>query len=1744
MTDTSESLLIQQDTAIAAIKRVIVNYKKMAKPQITLVKVKSRLDQLEKLWIECRQTHSRLLLVTKAEDQKTIPYFKANVFLDAETAYLDASDTLNEVIAQLDIAGGTSKISPNTDSSVAANSVSVQLPRLSLPKFSGDFSQWGTFRGLFESSVDKNKSLSNTQKLHYLKIHVTGDAALLINNISMSDENYEAAWQILVDEYNDESALIQAHIHKFVSLPSMKTESASELKHLRDTVVSSLTALRNLKRDVDSWDDLLVYLIAQKFAKRTRDEWLLERGCSKNYPTYKEINEFMTLRIRGLIDTIATSDGVSSKNKVVSDVPRNRSSVNNVSIIKCIECSGHVTSDCKNPGRCFLCKRTHHSLLHRAAGSPSKATNAINKTSVNDHVDKESSSNDSCSASQVLVQTVLPADLSVPNTLLATAWVVLRTAEGRAFRLRALLDQGASCSFITESVCQLMRTKRYRTRLQIQCFGDQYNGLAKSRVSVTLESCHNSKVSFPLSAFVYQRITAYAGSKSRVDLQSWPHLRNLQLADPNPSSCHPIHVLIGADLYGSLLLNDLRQGPLGTPTAQLTSLGWILSGPIKNQDSRQESSSAVNLINSVSAAKLEDSRQESTSIVNCLSSEDLDNSLRRFWEIEEVPSKLPLSEEDERCDRFFRDTHTRSSQGRYIVRLPFKSQPPFDLDGSYSIASRFYSTLEQRLLKQPILESEYHNFLSEYLSMGHMERIAEEQASNSSAIYIPHHPVVRPSSSTTKLRVVFNASAKTKSGKSLNDYLMVGPKLQRDLAAIILRWRLFRYVCTADIAKMFRQILINPLDSDYQRILWRPNSQLPVSSFRLLTVTYGLASAPYLAIKVLDQLALDEGNNFPAAVPILQDSIYVDDAIFGADDTHTLLEIRQQLVELLHRGGFQLRKWATNAVELLENIPSEERESASDHFLSEDESLKVLGIVWTPSEDVFRFQVDCCLPEKCTKRSILSIVSKIFDPLGWASPVIIGAKIMLQELWLLKKDWDEDTPLEFRKKWTAYCNILPQLSSVKIPRWTGLHSDSIAIELHGFADASHCAYAAVVYLRVLHSLSDIQVTLLTAKSKVAPLKTISIPRLELNAAVLVTRLLEWTSSSLKLPSSRIYGWTDSTVVLAWLRQHPSTWNTYVANRVSEIQTRLPQVKWQHVRSQENPADCASRGISVSEFATHKLWWSGPDWLSRPSVFWPDHTRSNSEELDSREIASSESRKIQVQLLSTHPEWDLLYQYSSWTRLCRVTAYILRFAQNSCKKLRMSSTCSLYHSLSLSAAEIRNASLYWMSYVQKKNFHAEIKFLKDHAPVPKSSSLISLHPILGKDSLIRLGGRLEHAALSYEEKHPIILPKHRISELLIDHVHKRTLHGGVQLTLRVLRQQYWIISARSLVRAHIHRCIPCIRQRAQAATQLMGDLPNFRVTPSAPFSHTGLDYAGPIHILPIVGRGQKTRKYYFAVFVCLATKAVHLELVEDSSTAAFLAAFRRFVSRRGLPTNLYSDNGTNFRGADRELKQTFQVLLSDPSLKNLLATDGITWKFIPPSAPHFGGLWEAGVKSAKYHLKRAVGAHTLSQTEFSTVLCQVEACLNSRPISALTDEPTDLSALTPGHFIIGRPLIAVPEESALEINPNRLDRWQQVRKITEQIWRSWSSDYLHTLHQRRKWQQDRANLSVNELVLLKNSLLPPSKWQLARITQLHPGPDEKVRVVTVRTVDGELKRPITQICPLPVKSQNENLDSSK
>lgn len=298
------------------------------------------------------------------------------------------------------------------------------------------------------------------------------------------------------------------------------------------------------------------------------------------------------------------------------------------------------------------------------------------------------------------------------------------------------------------------------------------------------------------------------------------------------------------------------------------------------------------------------------------------------------------------------------------------------------------------------------------------------------------------------------------------------------------------------------------------------------------------------------------------------------------------------------------------------------------------------------------------------------------------------------------------------------------------------------------------------------------------------------------------------------------------------------------------------------------------------------------------------------------------------------EWELPYDYSSWTKLVRVTTYVRRFADNLRRK-RLSQPLVLSV---LDVMELRNVAKFWFCLVQQSHFSEELRAMKRGSPVSRSSSLRALNPFRGDDNLLRLGGRLNNAAIGYSEQHPIILPKHRISKLLVDQTHEATLHGDTQLTLRTLRQRYWILGARSLVKTRIRRCAICTRHTTASPIQMMGDLPLPCVTQSPPFSHTGVDYAGPFGITPYVGRGQKTTKHYVALFICLATKAIHLKDVDDCSTAGFIAALQRFASRRGLPSHMYSDNGTNFYGADRELQKSFTALQSDSSVFEKLSND--------------------------------------------------------------------------------------------------------------------------------------------------------------------------------------------------------------
>ncbi|XP_025997293.2 uncharacterized protein LOC113005679 [Solenopsis invicta] len=690
---------------------------------------------------------------------------------------------------------------------------------------------------------------------------------------------------------------------------------------------------------------------------------------------------------------------------------------------------------------------------------------------------------------------------------------------------------------------------------------------------------------------------------------------------------------------------------------------------------------------------------------------------------------------------------------------------------------------------------------------------------------------------------------------------------------------------------MYRQILVDPRDVNYQRILWCKNDSSCPREYKLLTVTYGTAAAPFLALRVLRQLLYDEGPAFPLAMSILQDNIYVDDVLFGADDIPLLRQTRDQTCAVLGRGGFRLRKWSSNSSRLLDDIPEENHGLACSKTLQEDEQLKILGISWSPSQDAFQFRVSVPSSIPRTKRSILSVIARLFDPLGWSAPVTIRAKIFLQKLWQIRVDWDEDINASLSDEWLSIENSLKAIDGLLIDRWIRKGADTVMCEVHGFSDASQKAYAAAVYIRLASLSGERSSMLFLSKSKVAPIKPWSVPRLELAAAVLLSRLVEFTLESLRFPATTpCYCWTDSTVVLAWVTQHPSRWRTFVSNRVADIQTRLPNAAWRHVSTDDNPADCASRGILGSQLASHDLWWSGPSWLRLASSDWPSPIAP----IPAGELPEQRSEKT-VNLVEQLEPWDLASRYSLWPKLLRVTAYILRFVSR-VRDRSLPREIQRDGSLSLSAGEIRYARVFWLKYIQRDSFPLDRHALRSGKPLASKSSLNLLTPFLDEEELIRVGGRLAHAPLPFTTKHPIVLTFHPLVELIVQNAHLRSLHAGTQLTLNVLRQEFWLLRGRSVVRAAIHKCVVCARERAAIPTQLMGNLPQVRVSPpSRAFLSCGLDYAGPILIRSMSGRGIASRKAYIVIFICMATRAAHLEIVDGYATPAFLAAYARFVA---------------------------------------------------------------------------------------------------------------------------------------------------------------------------------------------------------------------------------------------------------
>ncbi|XP_011858761.1 PREDICTED: uncharacterized protein LOC105556289 [Vollenhovia emeryi] len=844
-------------------------------------------------------------------------------------------------------------------------------------------------------------------------------------------------------------------------------------------------------------------------------------------------------------------------------------------------------------------QKRHNTLLHIDGTAASNAPlSGKDKTvakqdalasSAEEPKNTNASSNNASNVSNSLSSCHINGSLS--HILLSTAIIYVCDQAGNLHECRALLDSGSQANFLSQELCKRLKLPR-RSADTIISGISMTSSTAERQTTTTIHSRFN-KFQAKLSFLIVNKITNNLPA-TNVDVDSLQIPLNIKLADPTFHMPGRIDLLLGAEIFWRLLCVGQVRICKTQPTFQKTTLGWIISGAV-NPASQQQTALRCHFAQQAAVQE----------------------QLEKFWHIEELQPKHHLTQEEQTCEEHFCKTHSRQEDRRFIVQLPLKDNYT-ELGDSYDTAKRRLAALERRLLRQPQLKRQYGSFLQEYNELGHMKLISEEEEqdarSNDTIYYLPHHAVIKEDSDTTRLRVVFDASAKTSSGLSLNDVQLVGPTIQQDLFSIILRFRQHTYAVSADISKMYRQIRVRENQCKLQRILWRFNQEEKIKTYELQTVTYGEACSAFLVIRALHQAARDLQHRFPKASEIIIHDFYVDDLLTGGNDIKLLSCLKEEIITILGTAKFELHKWKSNHPALM---------SADGHAptaVQIGEGTKVLGQSWDTKLDTFRYTTGAAdRAQRPTKRQALSSIAQVFDPLGLLGPVITRAKI-------------------------------PRRILCDEPR---------SIELHGFCDASEQAYGACLYFRTTDANQQHHIRLLCSKSRVAPLKTLTLPRLELCGALLLSRLYQQAIDSLNVSLDSVHFWCDSTIALSWISGSSSQWSTFVANRTSKIQKLTVKGKWHHVRSELNPADIVSRGLNPDEIQNCPFWWKGPSFLQEDySSVLNDSIRL----LPPKELPEVKRQTIALSA-ALEEDLNLINKFSSLSRLKRVTAYCYRFAHN-------------------------------------------------------------------------------------------------------------------------------------------------------------------------------------------------------------------------------------------------------------------------------------------------------------------------------------------------------------------------------------------------------------------------------------------------------------------------------------------------
>ncbi len=1426
---------------------------------------------------------------------------------------------------------------------------------------------------------------------------------------------------------------------------------------------------------------------------------------------------------------------------------------------RCYSClqKGHQIGECNAGVKCAKCPKNHHTLIHEAR-IRRRRRERVNFA--NDEGDPDEWSDDSSVAEDLCFR----AEETGKTVALQTVpvWVINPERQNKV-KMNLMMDPGATGAFMSKEAAEELQAVGRAANTEITGFGGARRKVTVAVVKLQIAGTQRERKKYWVEFQITDNPAArYKPYDWTTEQEKHPHLRNLPLQAPVRGRTVDILLGMSAPQLLASLEPDLGGRNSGEPLARRTRLGWVVGGPTQEDRrgdgahlaffTKQEHLLAVPRSNPWETWPLKEKGENGKKDHNVVRQEwgllqqegdareypklskvgeaELVNAVTRMWEIDSSLKARPDSPLDEIIMSKLRDK-LKKVDNKYQLPTLWKAGAGRP-ENNYGFAKkRLKSLVEGKYFKNEQIKSEYLKSMDAWKGEDQVEEVKTDTPDTDEANYLPHFAVVNLAKLSSSVRPVMDGKARGPSGKGLNDYLHKGPKLINELNLVFLRFRHKSITLGADVRKMFYQIRMEERDRDYHRFLWPDKDGTKI--YRWKVHPFGSAASPCIAIFTIKEHARRLKEKYPLASETVIKSTLVDDNL---DSAHTVEEAKAlavELKELYAEAGMSLGKVVSNSKEVLDCFGEEEKSPSINvaAFCTKDLQLplvKTLGVVYSGEEDVFAFALSRPDEEVWTKRKVLSFEAQLYDPHGLVIPYVVQSRMLIQEMWRAKLEWDEPLEGALLKRWEKWLDDLSELEKLKIPRC--LHpligEAPDGEELHIFCDASGDGYAAVAYW-VSTKEKKRASRLVVARARVAPLHRLSVPRLELLATQLALDLMELIHQALPISMTQTWFWTDSTNVLCWILAESRAFNSFVGHKVARIQTTTPRERWSWVPTKQNPADIPSRGASMKDLRSESLWWEGPGFLVQDRDQWPpqpDQIRPTKEALQEMKkgdtfvyMAEQPPNKRLGHIRDGYNmERDQFpIRVGCWGKLTRLVGWCLRWRHRKAKSF-------------LDEEDLEGATWRIWRLVQECCLARSREDLVTKGKLSSDSRILSLRPFLDNKGVLRTNARLREALhLPFEARHQVIVPKdHWITELLIRHTHVKLAHAGGQHVLSHLLEKYWLLKARRVIRTVTSECVECRRQRGTPMGQEMATVPDFRVPDRrvVPFAHTALDMAGPFKIKE--KNSDTVDKSYFLLLTCMVYRAVHLEPLQDMTADAFLQAYDRFTARRGVPSLVVSDNGSNFIGAQNERRRLWNKFRCNYVQMKRPET---TWNFTPPRGPHFGGIYERMIRSVKQAVYHTFTTdNPVPSSVFHTTLVVTEGILNSRPLAYIGADVRDPLPLTPADFLGTAPYRAEPEVPTGEWNLRKV--WHVTQDHLDRLWRRWCIEVRPHLQSISTWKKEQRAAKVGDVVAFLDEKRR-GRWPMGRVREVIPSHDGKVRRLVVEVAGTVYQRPVHQVALL-------------